>query len=273
MPSFFHSAGVLAVASIAAACTPTVQQEVDSGNQAAAEVERTMPVIHDGAVLSALNSSVAPLKAVARRQDLTWTFSIINSDQVNAFALPGGHIYVFRGLIERAAHWDEFAGAVAHEIGHVDLRHSAEQAGQAGAANTGLTLAYVLLGRQPSSAEALAVNLAGGAVFAKFSRDDERQADSMAVIYTTEARIDPEGLKREFQTLESLQQSEPSKVQMWFSSHPSTSERLSNVDRYIDEIPGARAATRTGRSDLAAFNTLRSRLKAMPAAPKEVSTP
>lgn len=270
MPRFFHSAGVMAVTVLAIGCTPSVQQEIETGNQAAAEVERTMPVIHDGAVVSALRSSVAPLQRVARRQDLDWSFSIINSDQVNAFALPGGHIYVFRGLIERADHWDEFAGAVAHEIGHVDLRHSAEQMGQVGAANTGLTLAYILLGRQPSDLEALAVNIAGGAVFAKFSRDDEREADSMAVVYATEANIDPGGLKREFQTLEALQQREPSKVELWFSSHPSTSERLGNVDRYIEEIPGARAATRNGRSDLASFNTLRSRLKAMPPAPKEV---
>jgi predicted Zn-dependent protease len=145
--------------------------------------------------------------------------------------------------------------------------------GQASAANTGLTLAYVLLGRQPSSAEGLALNIAGGAVFAKFSRDDEREADSMAVVYTTEASINPEGLKREFETLASLQQREPGKVELWFSSHPATSERLANVDRYIQEVPGARAATRTGRSDLSAYTTLRSRLRAMPPAPKEVANP
>jgi predicted Zn-dependent protease len=258
---------------LASGCTPSVQQEIATGNDAAAEVERTMPVIHDAAINSALQAAMAPLKRVARRQDLAWTFSVINSDQVNAFALPGGHIYVFRGLVERADHWDEFAGAMAHEMGHVDLRHSAEQMGQASAANTGLTLAYVLLGRQPSSAEALALNIAGGAVFAKFSRDDERQADSMAVVYTTEANINPEGLKREFETLASLQQREPGKVELWFSSHPATSERLANVDRYIQEVPGARAATRTGRSDLSAYTTLRNRLRAMPPAPKEVANP
>ncbi len=260
----------MSILSLSVSCTPSVQQEVQTGDQAAAEVERTMPVIHDGAVTSALSSSISPLRSVVRRQDLNWTFDVINSDQVNAFALPGGHVYVFRGLIERADHWDEFAGALAHEIGHVDLRHSAEQMGQVGAANMGLTLAYVLLGRQPSDLEAVAVNLAGGAIFAKFSRDDEREADSMAVVYTTEANINPEGLKREFQTLEALQQREPSKVELWFSSHPATSERLSNVDRYIEEVPGAKAAVRNGRSDLSAYNTLRSRLRAMPPAPKEV---
>ena len=184
--------------------------------------------------------------------------------------MPVGHVYVFRGLIERAEHWDEFAGAVAHEIAHVDLRHSAEQMGQASAANTGLTLAYILLGRQPGTADQLAVNILGGAVFAKFSRDDEREADSMAVAYMTEARIDPSGLTRMFRRLQSLQSRDPSKVELWFSSHPMPEERITNVDRYINSTPGASAAVRNGRTDLSAFSNLQARLRALPAAPKEV---
>ena len=254
------------------ACAPSVQQEVAIGNQYSAEIDRTMPIINDGSVRSAYLSSLAPLQRVVRRKDLQWQFKIVNSDQVNAFAVPGGHIYVFRGLIERARHYDEFAGAVAHEIGHVDLRHSAEQMGQASAANTGLTLAYVLLGRQPSSVEQLAVGLGGGAIFAKFSRDDEREADSIAVAYLTEAQIDPSGMVRMFETLRELQQRQPSKVELWFASHPMPAERISNTQRYIASTPGAQAATRTGRTDFAAFQDLQRRLRAMPPAPKDVNT-
>lgn len=239
------------------------------GDQYAAEIERTMPMITDGRAVSAFNASVSPLERVARR-DLDWEFRIVNSDQVNAFAVPGGHVYVFRGLIERAAHYDEFAGALAHEIAHVDLRHSAEQMGNVGAANMGLTLAYVLLGRQPGNVEALAVNLAGGAVFAKFSRDHEREADSMAVAYLTEARIDPTGLTNMFRRLQQLQQREPSKVELWFSSHPMPAERIDNAGRYINTTPGASAMVRNGRSDLDAFRTLQARLRALPDAPKDV---
>lgn len=261
-----------AVTMTVAGCAPTVQQEVDIGNQYSAEIDRTMPIIGDGPVRSAFLSSVAPLRQVVRRKDLQWEFKIVNSDQVNAFAVPGGHIYVFRGLIERAAHWDEFAGAVAHEIGHVDLRHSAQQIGQASAANTGLTLAYVLLGRQPSSVEQLAVGLGGGAIFAKFSRDDEREADSIAVAYLTEARINPSGMVRMFERLRSLQARDPNKVELWFASHPMPAERISNTQRYIASTPGAQAMTRTGRTDFASFQELQRRLRAMPAAPKDVNT-
>ncbi|HEU4801009.1 MAG TPA: M48 family metallopeptidase [Gemmatimonadales bacterium] len=270
MRSYIRQLTVIGAAGAMLACAPTVQQEVQIGDQYSAEIERTMPMITDSRAVSAFNSSIAPLKSVVRRKDLQWEFRIVNSDQVNAFAVPGGHIYVFRGLIERAEHWDEFAGAVAHEIGHVDLRHSAEQMGQASAANTGLTLAYILLGRQPGAAEQVAVNIAGGAVFAKFSRDDEREADSMAVAYMTEARIDPSGLTRMFRRLQSLQSRDPSKVELWFSSHPMPDERITNVDRYINSTPGASAAVRTGRTDLSAFSTLQARLRALPDAPKEV---
>src|SRR5688500_17856269 len=232
-----------------------------------------MPLVTDGATRSAFLSSVAPLRQVLRRKDLAWEFKIVNSDQVNAFAVPGGHIYVFRGLIERAGSYDAFAGAVAHEIGHVDLRHSAQQMGSASAANTGLTLAYVLLGRQPSAGEQVALGVAGSAAFAKFSRDDEREADSMAVAYLTEARIDPTGMVDMFRTLQNLQQRDPSKVELWFASHPMPGERLTNTERYIASTPGARAASSSGRDDLDAFNTLRQRLRALPPAPKELRTP
>ena len=273
MNALDRSVAVVSLAVFAVACAPSVQQEVEIGNQYSAEIDRTMPLISDGPTRSAFLSSVAPMRQVLRRKDLAWEFKIVNSDQVNAFAVPGGHIYVFRGLIERANHWDEFAGAVAHEIGHVDLRHSAEQMGSASAANTGLTLAYVLLGRQPSAGEQVALGVAGSAVFAKFSRDDEREADSIAVAYLTEARIDPSGMVDMFRTLQNLQARDPSKVELWFASHPMPAERITNTERYIASTPGARAATSSGREDLDAFNTLKQRLRALPAAPKELRTP
>ncbi|HEU5049631.1 MAG TPA: M48 family metallopeptidase [Gemmatimonadales bacterium] len=272
MRTLAQAAAALCLAG-ALACAPSVQQEVAMGDEYAAEIARTMPLIKDSGIRSALLTSINPIRQVVRRKDLNWDFQIVNSDQVNAFAVPGGHIYVFRGLIERANHWDEFAGAVAHEIGHVDLRHSAEQMGNVSAANTGLTLAYVLLGRQPSTGEQVALGVAGNAVFAKFSRDDEREADSIAVAYLTEARIDPSGMVAMFRTLQSLQQRDPSKVELWFASHPMPGERITNTERYIASTPGARAATRTGRDDLAAFDNLKRRLRALPPAPKELRTP
>jgi predicted Zn-dependent protease len=267
----FVSAGVITVLPLLAACAPTVQQEVEMGNQYNAQLQQQLPLVKDAQAVRLFNQSIAPLKRVATRQDLNWTFSIVNSDQVNAFAVPGGHIYVFRGLIERARTYDEFAGAVGHEIGHVDLRHSAQQIGQANTANMGVTLAYILLGRQPGQVEQTALGVAGGAVFAKFGRDDEREADSVAVDYLTEAGINPGGLPRMFNTLQSIQQGQPSKVEQWFASHPMAAEREERTQRIIQNNPAARRALSTGRRDSDAFRQLQRRLESLPAAPKDLN--
>ena len=255
------------------ACAPSVQQEVQMGNEYAAQIAQQMPLINDAGINSLFAQTVNPLRRVAQRQDLAWDFHIVNSDQVNAFAVPGGHVYVFRGLIARAQHYDELAGAVMHEIGHVDLRHSAQQMGQANAANLGVSLAYILLGRQPGQVDQAAVGIAGSAVFAKFSRDDEREADSMAVLGLTRAAIDPSGITHMLEILQRLDQTEPGKVEQWFASHPMAAERVGNVQRIIASTPGASAMVRNGKTDLAAFNQLQQRLAALPPAPKDVKQP
>lgn len=252
------------------ACAPTVQQEVAIGDEYHQQLQQELPLIRDAAALAAFREAVAPLRRTAKRQDLNWTFDLVNSDQVNAFAVPGGHIYVFRGLIERADSYDEFAGAVAHEIAHVDLRHSAEQMGQANAANLGVNLAYIVLGRQPGAAEQAAVGVAGSAVFAKFSRDDEIEADSVAVRSLTEAGIDPGGLPRMFEKLQQIANREPGKVEQWFSSHPMPSERVENTRRIIQNDPQARQLLGRGRTTSEAFSTLKQRLRSLPPAPKEM---
>lgn len=138
--SAFHRLFAGSTLAALAACAPSVQQEVQMGNDYAAQIAKEMPLINDAGINSLFAQTVNPLRRVAQRQDLAWDFHIVNSDQVNAFAVPGGHVYVFRGLIARARHYDEFAGAVMHEIGHVDLRHSAQQMGQMNAANLGVLI-------------------------------------------------------------------------------------------------------------------------------------
>src|SRR3989442_14170118 len=122
----------------AAACVVGVQEELQLGSQYAAEVDQSMPVVHDPAVQGPLDAAVRPLVAVAARRDLAWTFRVVNTADVNAFAIPGGHIYVTRGLIEHATSYHQLAGVVGHEIGHVDLRHSARQIEKARAASLGV---------------------------------------------------------------------------------------------------------------------------------------
>lgn len=190
----------------------------------------------------------------------------MNSDVVNAFAVPGGYVYINRGLVERTGNMSELAGVLAHEISHVELRHSIQQMEQANGANMGLTLLYTLLGRQPGQAESAAINVAGSAYFAKFSRTDENEADANAIPLLLAARITPNGLVTMFERLVSLEKSQPSKLAQWFATHPTTQDRINETRARIAQIPAAQL--RALAVDAQAFHTIQARLRNLPPAPR-----
>ncbi|MGQ0560687.1 MAG: M48 family metalloprotease, partial [Gemmatimonadota bacterium] len=133
-------------------------------------------------------------------------------------------------------------------------------------ANLGLNLAYVLLGRAPSSLESAGINVIGSAVFAKFSRDDENEADQVAIPLMISARIHPNGLVTMFERLIRLRRSSPSALQQWFSTHPTTGDRIDATRAAIRSVPASRLRNLT--SDTREFQRIRSRLRSMPAAPR-----
>lgn len=137
-------------------------QEVQLGQQYSAQIEQQLPMINDRAVNYYINQLG---NSIARRADprgIAYTFRVVNANEVNAFAVPGGHVYVNRGLIERAGNMSELAGVLAHEIGHVVERHSVEQMERAQTANTAASVLYgVLLGRNPSAVEQVGLQVGG----------------------------------------------------------------------------------------------------------------
>src|SRR5437868_7273023 len=136
-------AGVL-LAVTAAGCSVSTQQEVALGAQYSQQINAQLPIIQDPEVnryINVLGDSIARLTS---RGDLDWQFFIVDSKEVNAFAIPGGFVYINRGLIERADKMDEVAGVLGHEIGHVVKRHTVKQMQQAQKANLGVTLACIL---------------------------------------------------------------------------------------------------------------------------------
>src|SRR5436305_7773934 len=186
-------AGVL-LAATAAGCSVSTQQEVELGAQYSQQINAQLPIVQDPEVnryINVLGDSIAQLTA---RGDLKWQFFVVNSAEVNAFAVPGGYIYVNRGLIERAKNLSELAGVLGHEIGHVVERHSIKQMQQQQGAQVGLTLGCILINICGSQAAAAGINVAGTALFAKFSRDDEAQADSVGIANVVRAGISPKGL-------------------------------------------------------------------------------
>ena len=260
----------LALASCAAAvlstsCAISQQQEVDLGASTAAQVDTELPLVRDGAVVKYINTLGNQLAKVTDTRNLAWTFTVVDTKEVNAFALPGGWVYVNRGLIERATDMSELAGVLAHEIGHVTLRHSVQQMQQAEGANVGVGLLCTLTKVCDNQAGAAAINVGGSALFAKFSRTDEAQADAEAVSTTVKAGISPNGIPAMFQILLSERQSNPNAVDAFFASHPLEEDRITATEALIAKYPASQLQRLT--KDTQAFQTFRRRLLALPPSP------
>lgn len=259
-------AACLCGASVSAGCAPQVstQQEVAIGADYSRQINQQMPMLNDQATLAYVNQIGSQLAAIADPRGIRYHFYVVNSDVVNAFALPGGYVYINRGIIERADNLSEFAGVLAHEIGHVAERHSIEQLQRAQNANLGLNVLYgVLLGRAPSGVEQAGIQVGGSAVFAGYTRDAEREADRVGVAYMVRAGYNPIGLATFFEELLQMQQRQPSRVEQWFSTHPTTTERVANTRAIIAATPGAQNASLT--TDTRAFQNFRSRVTSLPA--------
>ena len=255
---------ILSGSLVLAACGISTQQEMQMGQQASMDINRQLPMVNDPTVTSYVNQ-LGDRIANHGQRGINYTFFVVNSDVVNAFAVPGGYVYVNRGLIERAGNMSELAGVLAHEISHVELRHSVKQMEQAQGANTAITLGTILLG-QPSSVGAAAINVAGSAIFAKFSRTDETEADDNAIPLLMATGVNPEGLVTMFQRLLQLEQSHPGALTQFFSTHPTTQSRIADVQARVNAIPASQR--RNLPSDDSRFHTIQARLRAMPPAPK-----
>jgi beta-barrel assembly-enhancing protease len=236
------------------------------GAEYAAQINRQLPLVNDAAINNYVNNLGRSIAQQGNR-GLQYRFYVVNAAQVNAFAVPGGHVYLNRGLIERARNMSELAGVLAHEIAHVEHRHGIDQMERAQGANLALTAAYVLLGRAPTGIEEAAIGVGGQLYFARHSREAENEADASAVGLLVRARIDPNGLTSFFNVLLSEQQRQPGSVEQWFSTHPLTTDRVANTQRMIAQVSPAQL--RGLRQDSNDFQSMRNRLRGLPAAPRQ----
>lgn len=254
-----------AMLTLAAGCGISQQQEVEIGAQQAQQVNAQLPIIQDPYVNRYLNVLGDSIAHVTSRADLDWHFYMVNTNDFNAFALPGGFIYVNRGVAERSDRMDQFASVLAHEIGHVVLRHSVKQMEQMQGANMGLTVACVLTSICNSGLSQAAIDIGGNAVFAKFSRDDEAQADAAGVTELVRAGINPNGMTQMFEKLLAERQSKPTGLDAWFTDHPLEESRIQASRDQIAKINPA--IIRTLTSDTKAFEDFKARVHALPAPP------
>ena len=246
-------------------CGVSTQQEVEMGQQYAAQVNQQLPIVNDPELVRYINVLGDSISRLADDRNLDWQFFIVDSKEVNAFAIPGGFIYVNRGLIERTEKLDQLAGVLGHEIGHVVKRHSIDQMQKAQKANIGVTLACVLTRICESQASQALINVAGGAVFAKFSREDETEADREGVKNVIRAGIDPRGIPEMFNILLEERKRRPAGVDAWFLTHPLEEDRIKET---MDIIAGYDPAILSGLTkDSPNFHAFKSRVEALPPPP------
>jgi beta-barrel assembly-enhancing protease len=258
--------GLVAGSAGLAACGIGTQQEIEMGRQYAAEINRQLPIIDDPAVHRYINQLGTLIQRQPGNRDIPYTFYVVNSPEINAFAVPGGFIYLNRGLIERTENLSELAGVVGHEIGHVEARHSVAMLERLQAAQAGVAIASVLLGGPPEGVAGAAVDVGATLYFARHSRAAEHEADMYAVRLLPGVGIDPTGIVTFFQKLLEEQQRAPARVEQWFATHPLTEERIATTRELIRQLPPERMqGLQVTNAEYLAF---RNRVSQLPAAPR-----
>ncbi len=253
---------VVGALALVAGCAISTQQEVDMGKQYAQQINAQLPIIRDPEVNRYINVLGDSIARVADERSLDWHFAIVDSKEVNAFAVPGGFVYVNRGLIERATKLDMLAGVLGHEIGHVTQRHSVKQMQKAQGADIGISLACILTGVCNNGVANAAIQVGGAAVFARFSRADEADADRVGVQYVMRAGIDPRGIPEMFQVLLDERKTAPGALDAFFQTHPIEESRIAATEAQIAGIDPAVLNSLT--RDSPRYQEFRRRLTSLP---------
>jgi len=217
----------------AAACSVSPEQELSIGASEAAQVDSQMPLIRDTVITNFVTRLGEQMARRTSRADLNWHFSVVDAPDVNAFAIPGGYVYVDRGAIEQADRLDELAGIMGHEIGHVVQRHSVKQIEQAERGTVGVIVFCTLTHSCRSIGSRLAIRIGADLKTARYSQHDEAQADSEGVVNTLRVGIDPEGLPSFFQKLFETRKTQPTLVESFFSTHPADESRVAATRKQI----------------------------------------
>ena len=255
------------------------EEEVAVGRTAAAEIEKGLELLSDDLVTSYISDLGRAVAAESARNSLTYHFTVVNTSEINAFALPGGFIYVNRGLIEAADNEDELVGVLGHEIAHVVARHGAEQVQRAAYANLGLSVLGSILGNGAGAQIGqVAAEMATAGTFMRFTRDAEREADRLGAENVVSVGRDPRGMITFFEKLGALRDGQANVVERFFASHPDPDERISNIEDLL-AAQGRRDLSRSTRleddrtASVERFGEVKRRLAALPPPPDPSSVP
>jgi predicted Zn-dependent protease len=229
----------------------SLDQEWSMRGDLHAQVQQQARLVNDRAALQYLNQVGRRIAAQTPMGNRPWDFFIVDDPSINAFNLPGGLVYVNRGLIAEADSLDQLAGVLAHEIGHGAARHGTQLMTRSYGYNL---LAGLLLGRDAGQGQRLLAQLVGTGVLTRYSREAELEADRLGVDYAYKAGYNPRGSADFFQQMLQTRQRRPTKVEQFFSTHPLTEQRIDRVEAAAARYPNR------GVHDTRDFQRFRSRL-------------
>ncbi len=244
----------------------SLKQDVEIGRQSASEIERQLPMLRNATVNRYVSKVGKRLASVIQGPDFPYQFKVANQATINAFALPGGFMYINRGLIEAAENEAELAGVMAHEMAHVALRHGTNRVSKAYLAQAGLGALGAVLGGGSGIGWQQIISSAGGfglnALFLKFSRKAETQSDVVGTQMLHRAGYNPMSMADFFETLRRESGKDPGKMEQFFSSHPAPKNRAARVREEIQQLGKGRQ-----RSQVGGFDQVRTVLRGLPKAP------
>jgi predicted Zn-dependent protease len=236
----------------------SVNDEIEMGKRAQQEVRRQVPALQDREIQSYVAGIGRRLARHAGGPKYPYSFSVANYREINAFALPGGPVWINRGAIAAAANEAQLAAVLAHEIAHISQRHAADRMTKNLVANGFIGLLGAMLGntRSAQTAQAGARLLAGGYML-RFGRDDEREADRVGAALMRRAGWDAREMVAFLETLRRVEGRSPGSIEVFLSSHPAPAERAERL----------RATVRSGGTrDSTRFRQIKARLSRLPPA-------
>ena len=220
---------VLGVQPSAEAGLISKSQEISMGKDVAAQLEAKYGVVQDEDLQARVNTIGQRLVAVSGRQDLEYSFKVLNSDEVNAMAVPGGFIYVFKGLLDFMPSDDELAGVLGHEVGHIVKKHSVKQVEK--------QLAFTLLTLILTKGQGfILADATMQALMAGYSRSDEREADEQGFILTNKAGFNPYSMLITVSKLQDLADAKGNPGFGLFSTHPEPEVRKERVNKSLAKM-------------------------------------
>jgi len=208
------------------------EKEVQMGRSVAKQIEKEYKLVGDPLVQKRIQDIGKKIAAVADRKDIDYTFKVLDDDEVNAVSLPGGFVYVFKGVLEKVKNDDELAAVLAHEVGHVVARHSIKKL----QAMTSYSVLMILASQAPQASEiSNAAEAAFVTILLGYARDDELLADQLGARYTKAAGYDPAAMIGFLETLEAVNRRKPLRPKSYLKTHPYVPDRIRVVKQELGE--------------------------------------